>query len=405
MKEYNLHKVPIQKQMSISSLYRSCETMMDKKYENDINDLAGRRKPADIGSYMVDYLIRNFGIKKIAYKTLSELIPTLQHYCKQHNHYSILMCRLLHIYHSEPISLSLGIFITKMRVEFNNLSKNVGLIKGSNKLLGGNAFIIDLFGLINNIFETNKEVRTAILSLLKPEHVNKEDFFLFHLCNKIVRQGMTPDGAFDTLSNLSDLPETSNFFSNVKSILDLKVFLDDDKIFRSIFDPKNLGFISKENFISKINFQTYYSNCKNNAYVISRCKFLTTLLEVYNVYYGKAVSNLIKIYNQGSINLNQSEYEQAALKAEPNLNSDQLERLYEEALSLQNNEGLISCNSFCTSLTNYGIGHRGIKEFAVPELWNISEKLRSDVSYLFLEESAALLSLENSTKEINKSRN
>lgn len=371
--EYHKNRIKGERQMTLGNLIKLFETMMDKKYENDLRDLAERRRPADLSSYMVDYLIRNFGLKKLAYKSLNQIIPALSHYCKEHNHYVVLMCRLLNVFHTEPVSFSLSLFITKMRAEFSNfVDKN-----SKNQ----EACLIDVIGIINTVFDNNKQSRNMILSNLKPENISKNDFYMFHLCYKLVRLGLTPEMAYDTNTSTSKSDITS-FYSSFKTALDMKLFSDDDKLFSLIFDAKTTGLITKDVFMSKINFQAYYENCK--TYMVSKSKFLSVLIDIYNVFYVKAVSNLIKNFNQSGLTcLNRPDFENLAYKIDTSLNKENVEKLWEEATYLEDSESIASSN-FYTCLLTYGIGHKSLKEFVITDLWEIIEKPKADLTDLFL---------------------
>ena len=59
--------------------------MMDKKFEADSNDFLSKRTLRPLNEFMLDYLVRSYGLKTLANKTLNQIIPTLQELYTENN--------------------------------------------------------------------------------------------------------------------------------------------------------------------------------------------------------------------------------------------------------------------------------------------------------------------------------
>jgi len=66
-----------EKPMSYLNIFRFFEEMMDKKFKVDSEDLLARRKPRTMPEFLLEHLNRMFGLKKIAYRHLAQIMPAL----------------------------------------------------------------------------------------------------------------------------------------------------------------------------------------------------------------------------------------------------------------------------------------------------------------------------------------
>ena len=106
--------------MTVAKVVRLFEDMMDLKYSQDLRDFEEKRKPKGIPEFFIEFLNRSFGLKSLAQKNIKKIIPTLLKY-SENTRFLALVCRLIHINHPEPVGFAIGLFLIKVRIDFNNL--------------------------------------------------------------------------------------------------------------------------------------------------------------------------------------------------------------------------------------------------------------------------------------------
>ena len=113
MHTYKKNCIKGEKPMGYLNIFRFFEEMMDKKYEVDTGDLKAKRKPRTMTEFLIEHLNRMFGLKKIAYRHLAQIMPALNQLVVEKQPYGTLFSRLLQIFHPSPIMFPLAMYITK----------------------------------------------------------------------------------------------------------------------------------------------------------------------------------------------------------------------------------------------------------------------------------------------------
>lgn len=112
----------------------------------------------------------------------------------------MLFCRLLQIFHPDPVGLNLSIFLTKVRKDFAPLierATKVRQVKPNESLnTGGEAFLTDAVDMVTSLFIGDGEATKQVVRMLRPKNVSVEDFVLFLISHRMVKMGVTPDDIF-----------------------------------------------------------------------------------------------------------------------------------------------------------------------------------------------------------------
>ena len=66
-----------EKAMNTHLFLKHWESLLEKKYENDVADIAMGIQPRPISNFMLDYFKTSFGLKNLAYKNLSSFLKQL----------------------------------------------------------------------------------------------------------------------------------------------------------------------------------------------------------------------------------------------------------------------------------------------------------------------------------------
>jgi hypothetical protein len=77
MSLFNKQGAKNEKPMAYLNIFRFFEEMMDKKFEVDNQDLSDHRRPRTMTEFMMEHLNRMFGLKKLAIRHLSQIMPAL----------------------------------------------------------------------------------------------------------------------------------------------------------------------------------------------------------------------------------------------------------------------------------------------------------------------------------------
>lgn len=357
--------------MALSKVVRLFEDMMDLKYSQDLRDIEEKRKPKGIPEFMIDFLNRSFGLKNLANKNLSQIVPTLIKNSESSN-YLALFCRLLHVHISDPVGYTIGLFLIRTRIEFNNLINSKGSIiskfakntQNTQKLEGGWAFLSDTFNLIYNMFDKSRFTRSIILSLLKPESMSKEHYFLFHISFKMSRVPISPEELYDLL----DIKKEGSMLNRtlIQGIvrqLDLWISSENIETIYSAFDSLTTGKVTKDCFVSKLSPKTYFKNSISEKYMISKCQFLEAILELYNKVRLKTTALLMsKITETMLENIDGGIFKELVRSLDPSICEDFCEYMFEEIQNQDSNRHVAKENLVKT-LVEYGIGDKTLKSF------------------------------------------
>ena len=335
-----------EKPMSTVNLFKFLEELMDKKVEIDEKDIKEKRKPRSMVEFMQEHLSRVFGIPKIANRQLAQIIPALQELYTQQDPYGSIFCRLLGIFDPNPLPLHFAVFLASARARFVALNEkyeknsligqNRRISRGKKDMIdeakaGGFAQANDVVDLAVTIFENYRNYGILALKLLRPDSVCVEDFVVFQICQKIVRLGRSIEGVFNIIdSSLSvDIKELSQFS---KSNIDLWVDENDLELcFMKIATPGTEE-IAKDAFMSRFSIKNFQELTRNKNYIISKAKFLNTLVEVFNEIQNKQKETINRILQSYNNPLNKEEFKKVFKLIDPELDSKS-ERFYQEIRS------------------------------------------------------------------------
>ncbi|CAG9320877.1 unnamed protein product [Blepharisma stoltei] len=373
---YEAHRGRGEKPMSIQNVFRFFEEMLDKKYEADCADLEAKRAPRTMPDYMMDHLIRVYGLKKIAHKALCQIIPTLEELNKKRHSLGILFSRLIQVIHHDPIPYQLALFLTKARIEFNKLvtnalkdmkTRNIEAKAGKSDNDGA-AFLIDVMNLIYNLFDTDRGSRGKAISLLKPERFTSEQFMVFRICHKIIRMGETAENVFAgfDVDRKDNEISRDQLIEGMRKELELAMPEDEATILFNVLDPKNTGKISRDTFLQKIDIKSHYENCKSLNLTIKKSKFWMVLIDVYKTVQIKDAAFLMSWFNsQGKTHLNFDEFKNYVLLLDPDLFPEEIQSYYDDGLRLNADASLdgLTSESFCKVIIRESIGGKGVRDF------------------------------------------
>ena len=371
------------KHMPIANLFKMFEEMMDRKYEVDCQDIKAKRKPRYMTEFLMEHLTRMFGLKKLAEKELGRLIPALRKLNEQKHPTAMLFCRLLQIFHPEPVPFHIAIFLTRTRWEFQKLvekaAKGTSLknqkrglkigpqAKGNSKdYLGGNALLANIFSLVYSLFENDKLSRAITISLLKPESVTMNDYLVFKICHKMAKMGKTAEQVFtDWDKDGGGSIDKEELLEGMKGYLDLYMTNHDIETLYNSLDPNNEGEIKSSVFYSVISIDKYAEMCKSEVYSCSKTKFCLILLEVYEKLQKRELDSLTKIFKTcGKELLDLGSFLNLMQKITTEINVMNASSMYQEAqLHSGHAYSGINCAGFCKFVLDKAIGGRGIRDF------------------------------------------
>lgn len=369
--------------LQIANVFKMFEDMMDRKYEVDCQDIKAKRKPRSMTEFLMEYLTRMFGLKKLAEKELGKLIPALRKLNEQKHPTAMLFCRLLQIFHPEPVPFHMAIFLTRVRWEFQKLvdkaAKGSSLMhqkrglklknqaKNSSKdYLGGNAMLVDLISLVYSIFENDKLSRAITISLLKPENVSVNDYLIFRICHKMAKLGKTTEQIFNEWDkDGGGSVDKNELLDGIKGYLDLYMSNNDVETLFKALDPNNEGEIKSSIFSSVINIDRYNEMCKREVYACSKTRFCLILLEVYEKLQKREVDKLAQIFkSNGKEILDLGNFLNVMQKVNPDVNVMNVSSMYQEAQVLSGHAySGINCSGFCRYVIEKAIGGRGLRDF------------------------------------------
>jgi len=360
-----------EKPLASAQVLKFFEEMMDRKYDADLSDMKNQRALRTLPDFFLEHLSRTFGLKKLAIKMLCQVMPSLETMHTEGQPASILACRLVQLYHPDPVPFALAVFLTRVRVEFTpytekyqkdkevrdsrrGLKTAKGKDKGTNAG-GGEAYLLDVMGYVYSLFENDRRSGEQLLRLLQPESVELTDYVLFRLCHKMAKLGLNTDGIFGMLDRdgTGSVSEVE-FVRGARRGLELWIAAEDlSRTYQWL--AAGAAQLSKEAFQSKIVFKTYLDNTHSDLYIASRCRFLLSLVEVYHTrqkYDGAFAKNLMG----GQKALTYEGFQELLRKLEPGLEEAKLAALHREALSLSSDSDQISLAAFVRVMLRHPMG-------------------------------------------------
>lgn len=331
---------------SIPQTIKIFEELMDQKFALDQKELNDQIKPRELAEFFPDYLNRNFGIQKVGQKMLNRLLESLRSYSV--HPYVNLFSRVLRIQCEDPISLNLLVYLCKARVDFNNLiqKKNDMLAKSGKNLqekkyfkeMGGSATLLSIFSYVHNEFKDPEVIKRIIINIC-PQDLRFEEFCLFYLMSRVVKQGekMTVFICEDIIKLLNDLIGT-HLTDQQKAKLSTYIMNPENKVPQSSF-----------------NFRAFKEKIMLQKYWISKFEFLKGIIETYEYFKYKTLVFMAEVLQKYQ-KLTKKEFHEAVQEIDPSFTEVFINRIYLEAYEIDNNEN-ISSTTFSTLMIQYAVGY------------------------------------------------
>jgi DNA repair exonuclease SbcCD ATPase subunit len=333
-----------EKPMSFINIFKFLEELLDKKLEADKLDFNEQRPILSFPGFMLDYLNKTFGIQSLATRFLNQFLLGFHEIYQENQKYAVLFARILQLFHPDPAPLAASTYLNKARVDFAPLiekyeraegergrkKENSGRAAFEAAGTGGSAFLGDTIELIYSLFPGDKEGGEKALELIKPDRVTIEDYVAFKICHKMAKLGKTPEMIFSLLDkDQGGTIDVSEFISGTKDDLDL--WISDKNVTKllELLDTNGNKEITKESFMSKINMKYLLECNKNPQWTVTRATFLTALLEVFKFKERKLAAGLAQTYTDEEFA--QDSFAKIINQLEPNINQDNIEKLYNEA--------------------------------------------------------------------------
>lgn len=376
-----------EKPMSYINVFKFLEEVMDKKFETDKKDIADLRQMRSMTEFIMEHLTRSFGINSLALKFLGQFIPGFHEIYMENHQYAIFFARLLQVFHPDPVSYSLSLYLVRVRMQFHPLiekyerfmndqgkkqvaSKKKGDTYGRSAYeaagTGGKALLCDVIELIYNIFTGDRESGVKALELLKPAEASHEDFVAFKICHKMAKLGKTPEMIFTMLDkDGGGTIDANEFITGTKEDLDLWI---SDKNIEKLMKKMDLdgnGEIAKEEFMNRINMKVLMEWNKNPLWTVTKACFLITLVEVHKFKQRKLTAHLNPAFARyGKSALSKNEFSELISSYDSTINPSDMEKLYDESLRIDSNGATFKCITAVISKYCFG----DLKSFRVREL-------------------------------------
>ena len=374
-----------EKPMSIINIFKFLEDLMDKKFEADKQDAINLLPLRTIPDFLIDNLMKTFGIQSLAMKFLSQFIPGFYQLFNEGQVYAIFFARLLQVFHADPIPFNLAIYLVKARMDFCPLidkyerlqaeqfksspglkrSDTLGRAVYETASNGGLALLSDVLELVYSLFVNDKEAGEKVLELIKPKKLSTEDFVAFKICHKMAKLGKTPEMIFTILDkDGGGTIDINEFILGTKDDLDLWISEKNITKLLKLLDTRETGEILKEDFMEKINMKFLMECNKNPALTVSKSAFLISLTEVYKYKQRKMAAHLNpKLQTLGGF-VGKNNFGEILQEYDLNMSPENSEKLFKEAKNPENNTaeflGLVS------AFSKYGLGD--LKAFKIREL-------------------------------------
>ena len=343
--------------------------MMVDKCKMDRLELAMARQPRTMTEYMLDFVYLHYGLKTLALKQLKALVASLEQLYKQGHPYGVLFCRFLGLFHPRPLPYQLSIYLLMIQEQFLALASKVKE-KPTNfsqayeiAQYGGQASIIDVMDLVQKICKNTREVGERIIVSMHKDRIDRVDLSILKICGSMARMGRTTDFIFETLNaERSGQLEYQDFIDGIRYTLNIWVTQEEAEDLCHYIDNENTGVITFGSWYQKVNFVDFADKMYSKAAMITKADFLNSLVDEYEYevvqdYY------LLKQMIRYPV-LNQSTMSSVLLQLDPNLDQEDLEKLYDEAKEQdQGTAGGVSPNALCVIVLKHNIGGYGVGMF------------------------------------------
>ena len=371
----NVSKLRKEPPMTYKNVWKLFEAMMIDKCKMDRLELAMGRQPRTMTEYMLDFVYLHYGLKSLALKQLKALIASLEQLFKAGHPYGVLFCRFLGLFHPRPLPYQLSIYLLIVQELFLGLANKVKE-KPTNfsqtyeiAQYGGQASVIDIMELIQKVCRTNREVGERMIAAMHKDRIDNVELSILKICGSMARMGKNTDFIFDILSaeRSGQGLEYQDFIDGIRYTLNIWVTQEEAEDLCRYIDSEDTGLVTFDDWYQKVNFVELADKMYSKTAMITKADFLNALVDEYEYevvqdYY--LLKQMIKFPV-----LNQAMMSNILLKIDPNLEEDDLVKLYEEARE-QDREtiGGICPNALCVIALKHNIGGYGVGMFDVYSL-------------------------------------
>ena len=364
--------------MPLTSLFRFFEEMMDKKYELDVSDLSEGKAYLPISEFYLDYLLRVYGLKKLAQKSMWQMLLTLKQLNDQSHAYGRLICSLLHVYDPYPIPPKLSLFLTRARIEMNKL---INSTKAKNKKLE-EIQLIDAVELTYTLIPNDKYLRSKAISMLKPKNMTEEEFLMFRLNYKMNKLDLTPESMYNEIDLTNEKRiSLARLVEYIRKSWEIYVQEVDINVLSQIFNLKSTSKIPKYLFMSKITVKPLTDYSQNEKLMIPKSTFLSTLVNCFKSLQTRDTAYLTALFQSlNAPKISQAEFYSMLNTLDPTIPEADLQKHYEEALLLNSDFSLdgILQDSFIKIVLLHSIGQVGLRDFGISYLAVKFEQVKAD---------------------------
>lgn len=372
----NVSKLKKEPPMTYKNVWKLFEDIMTDKCKMDRLELAMGRQPRTMTEYMLDFVYLQYGLKSLALRQLKSLIASLEVLYKQGHPYGTLFCRFLGLFHPRPLSFQISIYLLIVQEKFLECSSKLKEKKPANfsqayeiMQYGGQASIIDLLDLIQKICRNNREVGERIITAMHKERPDRVELSILKICGCMARMGKTSDFIFEILNAERRGPglEYQEFIDGVRYTLNIWVTQEEAEDLCRYIDNEDTGYITFDSWYQKVNFVEFAEKMYSKVAMITKSDFLNALVDEYEreiVDDYRVLKSLIRYPV-----LNQNSMATFLLQLDPNLDEEDIFRLYDEARE-QGEQSLagISPHSVCVVVLKHNIGGYGVGMFDVYDL-------------------------------------
>lgn len=372
----NVSKLKKEPPMTYKNVWKLFEDIMTDKCKMDRLELAMGRQPRTMTEYMLDFVYLQYGLKTLALRQLKSLIASLEVLYKSGHPYGTLFCRFLGLFHPRPLSFQISIYLLIVQEKFVECAAKVKEKRSSTftqaydiMQYGGQASIIDLLDLIQKICRNNRECGERIITAMHKDQVDQVELSILKICGCMARMGKTSDYIFEILNAERRGPGLlyGEFIDGVRYTLNIWVTQSEAEDLCRYIDQDDTGYITFDAWYQKVNFVEFAEKMYSKIAMITKSDFLNALVDEYEreiVDDYRVLKGLIKLPV-----LNQNNFAMFLAQIDPNIDEEDVLRLYDEARE-QDNQNMVGVtpHSVCVIILKHNIGGYGLGMFDVYEL-------------------------------------
>lgn len=365
--------------MPLTSLFRFFEEMMDKKYDLDVSNLTEGKDYLPVPDFYLDQLLHVYGLKKLAQKSMWQMLLTLKQLSDQFHTYGKLICSLLHIYDPYPTPPKLSLFLTRARIEMNRI---INSNKAKNKKLE-EIQLIDAVELVYSLIPNDKYLRSKAISMLRPKNMTEEEFLMFRIYFKMNKLGLNAESMYNEIDlNNEKRISLARFVEYIRKTWEIYVQEVDVNVLSQIFNLKSTSKIPKYLFMSKIIPKPLNEYSQNEKLVIPKSIFLSTFVECFKSLQIRDTAYLTALFQSlNQLKISQADFNSIITTLDPTVTEVDLRKYYEAALLLNSDFSLdgILQDSFIKIVLFHSIGQIGLGDFGIFYLEVKLEQVKGDV--------------------------